>query len=182
MTIAATPGSVLARLVGALTPDDRRRAAREALERVDVDWAPRPVPRAFLDLPRITVDTDDAAWDIAAQVLGAADPFSPDALESVKLGDRTGKAVTVHDLRVRPLSAAEVAEDPERTIGAYLMLAVSFPPNDTQQVAFTGSPRIVAPLVYAWAAGRLPITGTVVEVGTASGKRSAPLAFVQDAF
>lgn len=180
MTIAVPPTSPLAYLATAGDPTSRRAAAREALRMVEVDWAPRPVPRAYLDLPRFDDEDESAAWDMAAQVLGAADPYDVDAVGSVKLGDHVGHALTVHDLRVRPLTEVEIAEDPDRTVGAYLVLAISVGGSTEQQVAFTGSPRVIAPLLHAWATGRLPITGQIVEVGRAKGKRSAPLAFVSE--
>lgn len=173
--------SPLAFLLTAGSAEDRRVAARAALELVEVDWAPRPVPRAFCDLPRADLDDEDVAWDIAARVLGSADPYSADAAAGRKLGDLVNQTVVVHDIRVRALTDVEIAEDPTRSIGAYLMLAISVPPSDEQMVAFSGSPRVIAPLIYAYAKGDLPLRGTIIELGSGKGKRSAPLAFVVEA-
>ncbi|MHB1488257.1 MAG: hypothetical protein ACYCZM_11995, partial [Acidimicrobiales bacterium] len=88
MTIDALPDtSVLANLVKAATPAERRQWAKMALELVDVDWAPRPVPRAFLDLPRMEDNDEDAAWDIAARVLASPDPYDVDAAGKTKLSE-----------------------------------------------------------------------------------------------
>lgn len=179
MTLPALPDtSVLANLMRASTPEERRQWARMALELVDVDWAPRPVPRAFLDLPRSDDDDEDVAWEIAARVLASSTPYDAGAAGKLKLSELTGQKIVVHDLRVQPVSAADIEDDPDRRVGAYLVLAVSKPGDTDQVVAFTSSPRVVAPLMYAYAAGELPIEGTVTEIAKGKGKRSAPLAFV----
>lgn len=179
MTLPVLPDtSVLANLIKAPTPEERRQWARMALELVDVDWAPRPVPRAFLDLPRAQDDDEDIAWDIAARVLASGDPYDTDAAGKIKLSELVGENLIVHDLRVQPVSPIDMEDDPTRRVGAYLVLAVSKPGDTDQTVAFTASPRVVAPLLYAYAKGDMPIEGTVIEIGSGKGKRSAPLAFV----
>lgn len=170
--------SVLTQLIRSTSPEERRVAARAALELVEVDWAPRPVPRAFLDLPRMDDDDEDVSWDIAARVLASGDPYDADAAGKLKLSELAGEKIVVHDLRVQSISAADLEDDPDRRVGAYLVLAVSKPGDTDQTVAFTASPRIVAPLLYAFACGHLPITGSIIEIGKGRGKRSAPLAFV----
>lgn len=170
--------SVLANLLKAPSPEEKRQWARMALELVDVDWAPRPVPRAFLDLPRAEDDDEDVAWDIAARVLASSTPYDAEAAGKVKLSELAGQKLVVHDLRVQPISTADLEDDPTRRVGAYLVLAVSRPGETDQTVAFTASPRVVAPLIYAFARGDMPIEGSVVTIGKGKGKRSAPLAFV----
>lgn len=174
------PTSAMAKFVKATTVEERLTAARHALEFVEVPWAPRPVPRAFLDLPRAEDDDEDVAWEIAARTMATGDPFSAEATKAAKLGEYVGQQVTVHDLRVRALSAADLEDDPDRKIGAYLVLDVSVGDPPRRDVAFTSSPRVVTPLLTAWATNQLPISGTIMEVAKARGKRSAPLGFVRD--
>jgi hypothetical protein len=179
MTIDALPDtSVLANLVKAATPIERRQWAKMALELVDVDWAPRPVPRAFLDLPRMEETDEDAAWDIAARVLASSDPYAIDAAGKTKLSELVGHRVTVHAVGVRPISPADLETDPTRRIGAYLALEISVDDDQDHTLAFSGSPRVVTPLLYAYAKGDLPIQGTIAEIVPARGKKSAVLAFV----
>lgn len=177
-TLEPQGGPALAALVTAETPKARLAAARAALEMVEVDWAPRPVPRAFTELPLAADADDDIGWEIAARVLGSADPYSPQAAGRLSLSDLVGRKVTVHDLRVHPLTAADLEEDPDRRVGAYLDLAVSVDDSEDQVIASSSSPRVVAPLIHAYAHGALPLTGTVIQIAPARGKRSAALAFV----
>lgn len=171
-------GPTLAALVTAPTRESRLAAARAALELVEVDWAPRPVPSVFMELPLAADADDDIGWEIAARVLGSADPYSAEAAGRLQLSALIGRKVTVHELRVHPLTAADIEEEPDRRVGAYLDLAVSVDNGDDQVIASTSSPRVVAPLVHAYAHGKLPLTGTVIQIAPARGKRSAALAFV----
>lgn len=170
--------SVLHRLVTATDPTARGELAKMALERIEVDGFPRPIPRAFLDLPKWDENDEDIAWDIAARVLGSETPYDKEAAGKEKLSELVGRKVTVHQLGVKALTPADIADDPTRGVGAYLVLSISLDDNPDQTVAFTGSPRIITPLLYAYARGELPISGTVIEVAAGKGKRSAPLAFV----
>lgn len=179
MTLPDLPGtSVLANLVRATTPVEKRQWARAALELVDVEWAPRPVPRAFLDLPRMDDTDDDAAWDIAARVLASATPYAVDAAGKEKLSELVGRKVTVYELGVRAVSPADLEDDPTRRLGAYLALDIAIDDQPDHTLAFTGSPRVVAPLLHAYAAGELPIQGTIAEIVPARGKKNAVIAFV----
>jgi hypothetical protein len=171
-------GPTLAELVTAPTPKARLAAARRAMGLVEVDWAPLPVPACFAELPVADDDDEGIGWEIAARVLGSANPYSADAAGRLQLSALIGRKLTVHELRVHPLTPADVEEDPDRRIGAYLDLAVSVDDDEDQVIASSGSPRVIAPLVHAYATGGLPITGTVIAVAPARGKRSAPLAFV----
>jgi hypothetical protein len=179
VTLPALPEtSILRQLVTATDPARRRQLARSALELVEVEGYHRPIPRAFLDLPKAGEDDESVSWDIAARVLASDTPYDPDAADKEKLSKLVGRKVTVHQLATKALTAADIEDTPTRGIGAYLVLSISVADNPDQTVAFTGSPRIITPLLYAYARGELPITGTVIEVGRAKGKRSAPLAFV----
>lgn len=172
---AGLPVSAAQALGTEVEPRHRLVVARYALDRVEHPDFLRPIPRVFATLPRAATDDEDVAWDIASRGLGSADPMTAAAGTGPKLGDMVGESVTVHDLAVRPLTEADLAEDPDRRIGGYLVLDVTTGASSEHQVLFTGSPQVIAPVVFAYCRGLLPHSWFVVEVAAAKGKRSAPL-------
>jgi len=155
----------------AKTHADRAKAMSLAGNYTTSDYFKQPVPAFFLDLPHGD-DNEEISDRIALANLVAENPDQA-ATESgtVAMKDLVNVPVVVWDLRA-------MAGGMESGWQAYLILDITRGNDDFHEVANTGAKQVVVRLARAYAEGKLPVKGRVVEIGRGGSSGNKPLAFI----
>lgn len=165
--------SPLAKVASAKTPADREKAKALAGNYVSDAYFKEAVPAFFLDLPH--GDDNDAITDRIA--LNALVAENPDQLAeesgSTAMRDLVNVPIVVWDIRA-------MAGGMDSGWKAYLIFDFTRGNDDFHEVGNTGAKQIVVRLARAFAEGRLPIKGRVVEIGRGSSSGNKPLAFIAE--
>ena len=167
------PGSPLAAVRSAKTPQERQKAQSLAGQYVTDAYFREPVPAFFLDLPHGD-DNEEISDRIALANLVAEDPDALAAESGTKaMKDLVGRPIVVWDIRA-------MAGGMESGWKAYLIFDYTLGDSDLHMVGNTGAKQVVVRLARAYADGQLPIKGVVTEVGRAGGGGNKPLAFIAE--
>lgn len=163
---AVPESSVFGLLRKQLSPEDRAKLQSQAMERVEDERFPRPVPLFLTELP-FGGDDDEITDRIAAAVLMADDPDAAQSDQGTVAGkDLVGETIVVWDLRV-------MAGEKTGGWGAYLLLDVTVGDSQDHVVANTGAKQAVTRLARCWADGELPARGAFTTIPN-TGKRGEP--------
>lgn len=168
---ALPESSVLGLLRQPLTGAERAKIQQAAMERVEDDYFPRPVPRFLTELPR-GGDDDEISDRIAAAVLVAESPDDQQADNGTPAAKGlVGKTVIVWDLRV-------MAGEKPGGWGAYLLLDVTVGDSDEHMVVNTGAKQAVTRLARCWVDGELPAKGAFAEIAGTGKRGNAAVKFI----
>lgn len=170
---ALPEASVLGLLRQPLSGAERAKLQASAMEKVEDERFPRPVPRFLTELP-YGGDDDEITDRIAASVLVADDPDTAQS-ESGTLAGRglVGKSVVVWDLRV-------LAGEKPGGWGAYLLLDVTVDDSDEHLAANTGAKQAVTRLARCWVDGELPVKGSFAEIAGTGRNGNAAVTFITE--
>ena len=166
-------GSPLALVASAKTDAQREKAKALAGNYTTSPYFKEAVPAFFLDLPH--GDDNDTMTDRIA--LNALVAENPDQLAeggtSMAMRDLVNVPIVVWDIRA-------MAGGMDSGWKAYLIFDFTRGNDDFHEVGNTGAKQIVVRLARAFAEGKLPLKGRVVEIsrGTSSGNK--PLAFIAE--
>lgn len=165
--------SVLGLLRQPLSGAERAKLQAAAMERVEDERFPRPVPRFLTELP-YGGDDDEITDRIAASVLVAEDPDTAQSESGTLAGKGlVGKSVVVWDLRV-------LAGEKPGGWGAFLLLDVTVDDSDEHLVANTGAKQAVTRLARCWVDGELPVKGSFAEIAGTGKNGNAAVTFITE--
>jgi hypothetical protein len=165
--------SALAAVRSAQTDADRQKARFLAGQYTTDDYFTEPVPAFFLDLPH--GDQNDEISDrIALANLVAEDPDrAAQEAGTTALKDLVNIPIVVWDVRA-------MRGGLESGWNAYLILDFTRGNDDWHEVGNTGAKQVVVRLARAFADGRLPIKGRVIEIARGGSSNNKPLAFIAE--
>ena len=165
--------SPLALVAKAKTPADRQKAMSLAGNYVSNEYFREPVPAFFLDLPHGD-STDEITDRIALAALVAENPDQLAAESgSTAMRDLVNIPIVVWDIRA-------MAGGMDSGWKAFLIFDFTRGNDDYHEVGNTGAKQIVVRLARAYAEGRLPLKGRVVEISRGGSGGNKPLAFVAE--
>lgn len=165
--------NVLSLVASAKTDADREKAKSLAGNYTTSEYFREAVPAFFLDLPH--GDDSDAITDRIAMAALVAE--NPDALAegggSTAMRDLVNVPIVVWDIRA-------MAGGMDSGWKAYLIFDFTRGNDDLHEVGNTGAKQIVVRLARAFADGKLPIKGRVVEISRGNSGGNKPLAFIAE--